>query len=233
MKKPLKITLIVLALLLVLVSAAAVWQRENIKALYIAYKYSSPDEISTLIEENDKIVTDALKEYNAGEMRELDEAQKKSLEEGILSEKEAIDIILGRKSGGNMPSNSGIPSFENKKNKTEVDEKIAEQIAKMYVLKAQYTSALEGLRTSIISEYNALPKNERTKASKEALGKKAIGMAANLESSCDANVNAVISELKSILSSAGRDMSLVSSVQTAYNNEKQLKKAYYINMYVK
>lgn len=58
-------------------------------------------------------------------------------------------------------------------------------------------------------------------------------MAANLESACDANVNAVISELKSILSAAGRDMSLVSSIQTAYNNEKQLKKAYYINMYVK
>ncbi|UKI37342.1 MAG: hypothetical protein L6V93_03985 [Clostridiales bacterium] len=45
-------------------------------------------------------------------------------------------------------------------------------------------------------------------------------MAANLESACDANVNAVISELKSILSAAGRHMSLVSSIQTAHNNEK-------------
>ena len=225
MKKPLKIILIILLVLLVGISAAAVWQRDNIKAFYIGMKYSSPDEISALLDNNNKIIEDALKEYNAGDITELDEEQKKELESGALTEQDAVDIVLGRKDGKKQTPGSA--------QKDETDEKIAEQIAKMYVLKAQYTSALEGLRSSIIAEYKALPKEQHTAASKEALGKKALGMAASLESSCDANVNAIISELKSILSAAGRDMSLVSSVQAAYNNEKKLKKAYYINMYVK
>ena len=233
MKKPLKITLTVVLILLIAASALAVWQRENIKALFIALKYSSPDEISTLIDENDKIISDALKEYNTGEITELDEQQKKNLEDGILSEEDAVDIILGRKKNDGTPSKGASSSIAGSKNNSDVDEKISEQIAKMYILKAQYTSSLEGLRSSIISEYKALPKEQQTKASKEALGKKALGIVAGMESSCDASVNAIISELKSILSSAGRDMSLISSIQTAYNNEKQLKKAYYINMYVK
>lgn len=228
MKKPLKITLIIILILLVGISAAAIWQRDNIKAFYLGMKYSSPDEISALMDDNDKIIEDALKEYNAGEIAELDEEQKKELESGALTEQEAIDIVLGKKDGRGQSTGSAKGT-----KKDETDEKISQQIAKMYVLKAQYTSALEGLRSSIIAEYKALPKDKHTTASKEALGKKALGMAASLESSCDANVNAVISELKSILSAAGRDMSLVSSIQTAYNNEKQLKKAYYINMYVK
>ena len=78
MKKPLKITLTVILILLIAASALAVWQRENIKALFIALKYSSPDEISILIDENDKIISDALKEYNTGEITELDEQQKKA-----------------------------------------------------------------------------------------------------------------------------------------------------------
>ena len=224
LKKPLKITLIIILILFVGISAAAIWQRDNIKAFYMGMKYSSPDEISKLMDDNDKIIEDALKEYNAGEITELDEEQKKELESGTLTEQEAVDIVLGRKSGKTQGGGA---------KKDDTDEKISEQIAKMYVLKAQYTSALEGLRASIISEYKALPKEKHTTASKEALGKKALGMAASLESSCDASVNAVISELKTILSESGRDMSLISSIQSAYNNEKQLKKAYYINMYVK
>lgn len=131
MKKSLKITLIIILILLAGISAAAIWQRDNIKAFYLGMKYSSPDEISALLDDNDKIIADALKEYNAGEITELDEEQKKELESGTLTEQEAVDIVLGRKDGNGQSTGSAKGA-----KKDETDEKISEPDCKNVRLKS-------------------------------------------------------------------------------------------------
>jgi hypothetical protein len=58
-----------------------------------------------------------------------------------------------------------------------------------------------------------------------------ISKAADLESQCDLQVYAVLSELEAELSESGGDKTLVSTIENAYIKEKRLKKSYYLSLY--
>lgn len=113
----------------------------------------------------------------------------------------------------------------------EYNRKVAELIAQVYVIKANFTSQLSAFESSIINSYKALPAEQRTAATKARIVSENMGYIAGLEAQCDAQINAVTTELKAFLASCGRDTSLVDSINTAYANEKELKKAYYISLY--
>ena len=49
---------------------------------------------------------------------------------------------------------------------------------------------------------------------------------ASLESQCDKDVEAVLSDLRTELEAQGKDTSIIETLRKAYNEEKSLKKAY-------
>lgn len=114
---------------------------------------------------------------------------------------------------------------------SEYDEKIAELVAKMYVLKSQYLGEIEGVVSSMKAEYAALPKEQQTASAKTTIASGYLGKISSLEAQCDAQVNAVVTELRGVLEKSGGDMSLADAIMSAYASEKESTKAYYINKY--
>ncbi len=114
---------------------------------------------------------------------------------------------------------------------TEYDEKIAELVAKMYVLKSKYLGEIEGVVSSMKAEYAALPKEQQTASAKTNIASGYLGKISALEAQCDAQVNAVVTELRGVLEKSGGDMSLADAIMSAYASEKESTKAYYINKY--
>lgn len=114
---------------------------------------------------------------------------------------------------------------------SEYDEKIAELVAKMYVLKSKYLGEIEGVVSSMKAEYAALPKEQQTASAKTNIASGYLGKISALEAQCDAQVNAVVTELRGVLEKSGGDMSLADAIMSAYASEKESTKAYYINKY--
>ncbi len=248
MKKALKIVLIVLIVLLVLSVAIGVWQRENIAAFIDGLKYSQED-ISALINDNEKIITEALDDYPDMEVREVEDEELKAFEEGKISQDELVKIVLGQTSleqtieekndQVDMPANSENPSKQEPdtqdlkpNNSSNGDSEVAALVAKVYVLKSTYVSKLDGLIAEAKAEFIALPKDKRNTASKQKILSSKLSKASGMETECNAAIEAILSDLTEVLKKYNKDTSLVASIRKAYNNEKQLKKSYYISKYL-
>ena len=52
-----------------------------------------------------------------------------------------------------------------------------------------------------------------------------------MEAQCDAQVDAIVSELRPLLRESGKDMSLADSILSTYASEKENTKAYYLSQY--
>lgn len=108
----------------------------------------------------------------------------------------------------------------------------AATIAKLYVVKSRFVGELTSLEGTIKSAYGALPKEQRVPASRKSIAGQYISVVANLEAQCDAEVDAILAELTTKLQQQGKDTSVVATLRSAYENEKSLKKAYYMDVYM-
>jgi type II secretory pathway pseudopilin PulG len=113
------------------------------------------------------------------------------------------------------------------------NQKVAELVAKMYVIKADFVGRLASFEADIKAQYKALPAEERNQATKARIVSENMSYVAGLEAQCDAQVKAVTDELTELMNANGKDTSLVDAINSAYANEKELKKAYYISLYNK
>ncbi len=114
------------------------------------------------------------------------------------------------------------------------DQLIAEAVGKLYNLQAQYTSQLDSLVSRAKSYYVEERKAGNSAASvKSAAAAKFSGEVTAMESACDAKVNAVVNDLRSKLTAIGADTSITSTLLSAYENEKAVQRAAYVNKYMK
>lgn len=113
----------------------------------------------------------------------------------------------------------------------EYNEKVAEYVAKMYVIKSEFLNILNEFETNIKNQYLALPKEQRTTATKAKIVADNMAYVTSLEAQCDARVDAVTKELYELMKANGKDTALVDAIKAAYVNEKELKKSYYISLY--
>ena len=79
------------------------------------------------------------------------------------------------------------------------------------------------------AEYGALSPEQREKQ-KNSLASKYIGLAGSLEANCDSQMEAILSRIQKHLKENGGDTSLVKEIRKVYENEKALKKSYYMSM---
>ena len=112
-------------------------------------------------------------------------------------------------------------------------DRIAELVAKVYVLEASYTSQLGQMESSAISEYKNLPKEERTKAKQLSIAMGYLNQISAMESSCDSQMEEIVSELRELLKTTGGDETIPDDIMAAYKNEKEVQKAQYISKYSK
>ena len=111
-------------------------------------------------------------------------------------------------------------------------EEVAKCIAKLYVIKSQFTGQLTALEQTMKKTYEDLPEEQRVPESRKSIGRQYISQIADMELECDADVEAALSELTNTLTAQGKDTSVVQTLREAYENEKSLKKAYYLDVYM-
>jgi len=108
-----------------------------------------------------------------------------------------------------------------------------EIIAEIYLLRATYLNKIDELIVTSREEYIALPKDKHNLSGKLEFAEKVIiprGYA--LEDECDSKMEVLLDELRGILESLGTDASLVGEINSAYKEQKRLKKTELINEYM-
>ena len=226
MKKKTKVVLIVLGIIIALIASFAVWQRNNIKAVIYFLRYSKEDLVQ-MAADNQKELDDALKKIDMAAPRELTEEETKALESGELTLEEAVALTLtpsdenpttsAEPSGGKKPTVAPVTPSKTLSN-------IEKLIAELYVLKSSYMSKLDGLESAGKKEYATWKGQMISKYS---------GIISGWEAECDAKVEAVIGRIREEIKKTGGDMSVINTIRSTYNNEKQIKKAAYMNTYLK
>lgn len=240
-----KITKILLIALIVVILAAAAFLYANRSLITVIIDGMSYDgeTLEKMVAENKEKTDETLKAIGIQEINPLSDEDVARLKNGDMSEEEAIDKILGKNAENPENSQNSEKPPETKPEAPPSDkddqaakqqaanEKVANLVGNMYVLKARFESELADLESWIISEYMALPDEQRTYASKVKLGRQALAKANELEASCDSQVNRILSDMESALKDADMDTSCVGAIRSAYESEKEVTKSYYISKY--
>jgi hypothetical protein len=237
------------------VIALYLWQKDNIDALVDANKYST-EEIKSRIEDSREDTKQVLEEYNVTNIRDLTPEEELELCKGNMTPEEAVAIIMGtdeqasdatdtndgssnaaveneENTGGSSVDTNAADKGTTAKAESKPDKKteiVQKYVADMYTLKAKYMGQLGSLAKSAKAEYDS-NKEEYGKAKAiEIAVSDNLSKAASLESQCDSEVNTLLSSFESELSSIGADTSIVDTMRTQYQNEKSLKKSYYLSL---
>lgn len=247
MKKAKKIILGVVIALIAVAIGVTIWQWNNIKALYYTATMDQ-QALSSRLDENKQVLDSAMKKYELKEYTFSQEEMEK-LASGELTAEEAAAYLLGdqpaqpaESGSGSEPAQSAQPTQTSRPAQTPQpsqsgssgtalsaeEQEIRQLVATMYVLQATYEGKLEKIVQDAIREYS---EGEHTTENKTAIVYGKVGELNALEAECDAQVASVVSRLRELLKATGQDDSLAKKVEQAYQEEKSLKKAYYIQQF--
>ncbi len=216
--------LFLLAMLIVLLFAIVslgVWQRDNIGAV-VKMATSSSDEIAKEMNDTKKKLENDLKKKNINVVSDFTAEEEKQILKGKLSVEDAVANL-----------NTKYENSQKKPiatNNPKADKLIGEKTVELYSLKAYYLGQLGQMESTVKAEYTALPKEKKNLIGKKELVSRHMGTALGLMNQCDSRVEKILAELKSGLESLNADTSIIKTIRTAYENEKNLKKAYYLSL---
>ena len=284
-RKAAKIICVVFAVLIAVVSGAAIWQKDNIKAFILSRKYSSK-ELLAQMSENDKQLKEEIEKYFPEGIREYTDEEKEQIESGELSEKQVLAKILSEKSeelenkenmtdeereiyekieqiqkkinphvnvsvdtsdvlvpkpakdansSGEIvvigkPSQTGANNSSKSDHSPTAESIISKYVSQLYALEGKYIGYIEGVVSSAKGEAKSKGLTKKDTSALLSIGAKYTSRINSLEASCDGEVENVISNLKRELNAIGADTGIISTIRSAYSNEKSLKRAYYMNM---
>jgi len=181
-------------------------------------------------------------------VKEEKDSKDKTDKNNTSSSKDSTGKNSGKKQETSAPAKPDSTKSETQKNDTsavttpkpstgqntdsaEVDKRIAEIVTRMYVLKSEYTGAIDGIVASMKAEYVKLPAEQRNRSAKQSIAARYMGQINAMEIQCDAQVNAIVAELRTLLKNNGRDTALADAIVSTYASEKENTKAYYLSTY--
>lgn len=248
-KKSKIIILSIITLVVAVLAVSAVMNINNIAAVYRFLRYSQ-DEIQTQLADTKGALLDSIKEYGfTQDIRDFSEEEEKMLAEGKLTPEEAVELLFT-----SPEENSGITSDTQESTETEdnalptedpqnssgqtsqtsgisneeFEAQMKEYIKVLYTVKADFTAKLGDVERNIKADYAALDEQDRTMSGKQKIVAKYWNDVVALEKECDKLVNDVVASLKSFLNENDLDTYLCTMIEKYYNEEKELKKAYYM-----
>lgn len=122
------------------------------------------------------------------------------------------------------------PTIDKSEELKETNEKVARLVAQIYVIKSQSNNRLKTMEAEWKAEYHKVPSAERKATNLLATYvKRAVKIVAEWEAETDAQVEAILSEVETLLKQSGQSLELVDSLKKAYEDEKTYIKAYYMN----
>lgn len=249
MKKAGKIALAVVGVVLVAGAITVAVQWNNIKALNYMMTMDTGT-LSQRAEENRETLEKAMEDYQIPAYT-FSEEEMAQLASGELSEEEAASRLLGQSGSGETgttegpeasqsqepsqapsssqsaaPSQSASQSGDNATQEAEAE--LRQLVATMYVLQATYEGKLEAIVQEAIDEYTA---GEHTSENRTKIVYSKYDALTKLEKECDQKVADIVARMRELLKATGQSESLADEVQKTYEEEKSLKKAYYIRAF--
>ena len=246
MKRWMKILCIVLALLAALLAGLYWWQRENLKAVKDAASHSS-EELEEKLAENQQQIRDVVDAAPEIVVREVTEEERQALRDGTMTQEELIERLLDPGEQSDSTAAPGmeetppgedakapaktltVPAEQPKPAEDPYQKELSAIIAKVYVLREDFTMALDNMYDEAKAEYIALPAEKRTKSNLMVLASKYLSKATALEKECDARMDEIVADMEKLIQENNGDMSLVDTVVYSYANEKSLKKSWYMS----
>ena len=227
MKRSTKISLKIISVLIVVIGIIAIYQWDNIEAICIA-KTHTREEIQGMIDKDTEMGKDIIPDLN---VRELTDDERVAIKNGDLSSDDALDKILETENNSPPNETDAYDTSTGTEPERDYSAELARLIGQVYVLEASFSGALDNLVSSAIAEYKALPIEKHTQTSKWNIGLKYLGEATSMEASCDQEMATILRQIESVLIASKGNMELLDQINSAYKNEKILKKDYYLSMY--
>ena len=224
MKRRKTILCTILVLLAVSLAGLFWWQRDNLKAIHAATQHTSA-ELEEKLEENQQMIQEAVKaagEVTVGEISEEDPRE----EPASTSRPES-----GGKTDAPVAKTDTPAVSEKSEQSAEsaYQKELSALIAKVYVLREEYTLALDTMYADAKAEYLALPAEKRTKTQLLKMARGYLSRASALEKECDGKMDEIVRAMEKLLRENDGDLGLVDTVVYTYANEKSLKKSWYMS----
>lgn len=239
MKKWQKITFVAIGIVLLGLGGVALWQRENLQAVYEAMHYN-PEELGSQIQSTKQEVERVLEKYDLESIRRLTPEEEEQVKKGELSLEEAVERMIPTRNEEEVGTKKeGVESQDTPEAKPEttpqaVSKKESDLVkastVKMYELQAKYLGLLGELEARGMQALRAIPSDQRTVQKMMSVGMPFMQEGLALESQCDGEVENVLHHLKEELVAIGADYEIVETMRQAYYTEKRLKKAYYLSL---
>lgn len=239
MKKWQKITFVAIGIVFLGLGGVALWQRENLQAVYEAMHYN-PEELGSQIQSTKQEVEGVLEKYDLESIRRLTPEEEEQVKKGELSLEEAVERMMPTRNEEEVGAKEeGVESQDTPEAKPEMtpqavskkeSDLVKASTVKMYELQAKYLGLLGELEARGMQALRAIPSDQRTVQKMMSVGMPFMQEGLALEGQCDAEVENVLHHLKEELVALGADYDIVETMRGAYYTEKRLKKAYYLSL---
>ena len=238
MKKINKILLTILTIIVFAFAAVVVWQYDNISALLNGMNKSTEDLALEIDKKRDDLKTEVEK-YTSSPVIDITAEDEQKLIKGEISleeisEKYNLPIEYMKDEEVNKAPediSTEIPTEIPVDNSKQIEKEIGDSVGRMYALKAKYVNKLGELEREVIDQYAKLPESKQNMEGKKELVMSNLDYIAKLEKTCDTEVGEVISSLEENLKDLGGDLKIIQILKKSYNDEKELKKSYYLSLY--
>ena len=231
MKKVLKI---ILGVLLAGITALTVWQWDSIKTLWVTVN-DDPETLAQKVADTEKSLREKLEVLLSRAPRGHDDPRESQVPEP------SADPDPGKDGPVSKPTESPTVEVTPAPEPTEEPEpdetaaryaRIEEIVNEIYTLRDSCVSRIDAIRADALSSFRALPPEELTPDNKARIVFSFAGELEALESSCDARMEALVTELRGLLADLGEDQSIADEVVDLYFESKEAKKADLIYEYV-
>ena len=248
MKRRKTILCTILVLLAVSLAGLFWWQRDNLKAIHAATQHTSA-ELEEKLEENQQMIQEAVKAAGEVTVGEISEEDRQAFRDGSMTQEELVERLTNGgegepreepastsrpESGGKTdaapetPDAAAAGEKSEKRAESSYQKELSALIAKVYVLREEYTLALDTMYADAKAEYLALPAEKRTTTQLAKMAKGYLSRANALEKECDGKMDEVIRAMETLIRDNNGDLTLVDTVVYTYANEKSLKKSWYM-----
>ena len=237
MKRRKTILCTILVLLAVSLAGLFWWQRDNLKAIHAATQHTSA-ELEEKLEENQQMIQEAVKAAGEVTVGEITEEDRQALRDGSLTQEQLVERLTNGGEGEprEEPASTSRPESDGKTSpeppkpaENTYQKELSALIARVYVLREEYTLALDTMYADAKVEYLALPAEKRTKTHLLKMARGYLSRASALEKECDGKMDEIVRAMEKLLRENDGDLGLVDTVVYTYANEKSLKKSWYMS----
>lgn len=237
MKRRKNILCTILVLLAVSLAGLFWWQRDNLKAIHAATQHTSA-ELEEKLDENQQMIQEAVKATGEVTVGEITEEDRQAFRDGSMTQEQLVERLTNGGEGEpreepastSRPESDGTPPPEPPKPAENTYQKeLSALIARVYVLREEYTLALDTMYADAKAEYLALPAEKRTKTHLLKMARGYLSRASALEKECDGKMDEIVRAMEKLLRENDGDLGLVDTVVYTYANEKSLKKSWYMS----